>query len=101
MATLEHLAATDKLLKHEADLYAHQLPLRTAYFAPEFDAWLDELWKIELRRGRDLAPFEQAEQALYDVVIGRPMAFGVDYRKLEPHEEHVWELKTLDVRVFG
>jgi hypothetical protein len=29
------------------------------------------------------------------------MAFGVNYRKLEPHAEHVWELKTIDVRLFG
>ena|ERR1700731_3781103 len=102
MATLEHLAATDKLLKHEPDLDDHELPERIAYFAPDFDGWLDTVLRpMQAQRGRDLTPFEQAEQILYEFVIGRPMAYSVDYRKLEPLTVHVWELKTPDVRLFG
>jgi hypothetical protein len=102
MATLEHLAAADKLLKHEPDLNDHELPERVAYFAPDFDDWLDTtLRPMECRYGRKLSPFEQAEQFLYEFVVGRPMAYSVHYRKLEPITVHVWELKTPDVRLFG
>jgi hypothetical protein len=102
MATLEHLAATNKLLKHEPDLDDHELPERIAYFAPDFDEWLEAgLWSLDAKRGRDLTPFEQVEQILYEFVIGHPMAYSVDYRKLEPLRVHVWELKTPDVRLFG
>ena len=102
MATLEHLVATDSLLKHEPDLYASDLPHRIAYFAPAFDEWLDEvLWPIGRYRGRDLTPFEQAEQILYEFVVGLPLAYSFHYRKLEPISLHVWELKTTDVRLFG
>lgn len=76
MATLEHLAATDKLLKHEPDLDDHELPARVAYFAPDFDEWLAvTLYPLSAKRGRHLTPFEQAEQLLYEFVIGRPMAY--------------------------
>jgi hypothetical protein len=43
----------------------------------------------------------QAEQICYDYVLGRPLAYSVDYRKLDPLTSHVWELKTPDVRIFG
>lgn len=29
------------------------------------------------------------------------MAYSIDVRKLEPHGQHVSELKTEDVRIFG
>lgn len=102
MATLEHLAATDKLLKHEPDLDENELSERIAYFSPAFDQWLDAfLRQLASRAGRHLTPFEQAEQILYEFVAGQPMAYSVHYRKLEPLTAHVWELKTPDVRLFG
>jgi hypothetical protein len=102
MATLEHLAATDELLKHDPDFDRHELPERIAYFAPEFDEWLGMvLWPLAPTRGHQLSPFEQAEQILYEFVVGMPMAYSVHYRKLEPLAAHVWELKTRDVRLFG
>ncbi len=102
MATLEHLAAADKLLKHEPDLDESELSERIAYFSPGFDHWLDAtLRQLAFRAGRDLTPFEQAEQILYEFVAGQPMAYSVHYRKLEPLMAHVWELKTPDVRLFG
>ena len=102
MATLEHLCATDKLVKHEPDLDDHELPGRIAYFAPEFDDWLyATLCPLAALRGAHLTPFEQAEQLLYEFVVGRPMAYDVHYKKLEPLTKHVWSLKTRDVRLFG
>lgn len=102
MATLEHLAAAGNLLKHEPDLDDSELSNRIAYFSPAFDNWLaTTLRPLGSRAGRHLAPFEQAEQILYEFVIGQPMAYSVHYRKLEPLTTHVWEIKTPDVRLFG
>jgi hypothetical protein len=102
MATLEHLCAAGKLRRHVPDLEDLELPERVMYFAPEFEAWASSTLKAALRdRGRDLTPYEQAELICYEFIIGRPMAYSVDYRKLDPHGAQVWELKTEDVRIFG
>ena len=84
------------------DLDNHELPQRLAYFAPEFDEWLEtNLRPLDAIRGRQLTPFEQAEQLLYEFTVGSPMAYDVDYKKLEPLTKHVWEFKMPDVRLFG
>lgn len=102
MATLEHLVAAGKLKKHDPDLDDDELPTRIALFTPEFDTWLvTTLVNAPKDRNRNLRPFEQAEQILFDFAIGRPMAYGLHYRKLDPLAQHVWELKTEDVRLFG
>ncbi len=72
------------------------------FFAPDFNQWLaTDLQPVPRLSGRKITPYEQAEQILYDYVIGRPMAYSVDYRKLEPLTQHVWEFKTPDVRLIG
>ena len=48
-----------------------------------------------------MTPHEQVEQIFFDFVIGRPLAYGVHYRKLDPLAAHTWELKTEDMRLFG
>jgi hypothetical protein len=62
---------------------------------------LVELEAAPKRRARNLSPFEQVGQIFYDFARGRPMAYTVDYKKLEPHVDHVWEFKTPDMRIFG
>ena len=103
MATLEYLIATGRLVKHEPDFDDDELPQRIVCFAPGFTTWLSRtLAKVEPLHGRHLTPHEQVEQILYEFAIGRPMAYSVDYRKLDPPVlAHVWELKTQDVRLFG
>jgi hypothetical protein len=102
MATLEDLVAMGHLLPHRADLDNGELPDRAVYFDPAFDSGFGaKLPLLSRLHGRKLTPHEQAEQLLYDFVIGRPMAYSVDYRKLDPLSAHAWELKTPDVRLFG
>lgn len=102
MATVEHLVAVGKLKKHVPDLDDDELPERLALLSPEFEAWAQtELKPCPCLGGRFVTPFEQAEQILYEFVVGRPMAYSVHYRKLDPIGLHVWELKTPDVRIFG
>jgi hypothetical protein len=102
MATLEHLAATDKLISHDPDLENDEFPERFAYFAPDFDDWLAQtLAGLGRRHGRNRTPHEQAEQILYDFIIGRRLAYGSSYHPLDPLASHVWEFKTPDIRLFG
>ncbi|HJU19996.1 MAG TPA: hypothetical protein VJ770_26385 [Stellaceae bacterium] len=102
MATLEHLADRDELIRYEPDLESDEFPERYAYFTPDFDTWLAAtLAEMGCRHGRNRTPYEQAEQILYDFVIGRRLAYGSAYHPLDPLAYHVWELKTPDLRLFG
>ncbi len=102
MATLAHLVATGNLAAHEPDLDDDELPDRAVYFAPAFDAGFGaQLVSVGCLHGRKITPYEQVEQILYEFIIGRPMTYGIHYRKLDPVMSHVWELKTPDVRLFG
>lgn len=102
MATLEHLRATGQLIKHKPALERDEMPSRVVYFSPGFDTWLKaDLMPVPRLNGRATTPYEQAEQALYEFIIGRPLAYDVTHRKLDPHSQHVWEFKPPDVRLFG
>lgn len=101
MATLEHLADSDKVIRHEPDLEDDEFAERYAYFAPAFDVSLSALRAIGCLHGRKLTPYEQTERILYDYVIGVRLAYGSDYHPLDPLGFHTWELKTPDVRLFG
>jgi hypothetical protein len=101
MATLEHLADTDKLIRHDADLDNDEFAERNVYFAPEFDAQWPTLAAVGRVHGRNRTPYEQAEQLLYEFITGRRLAYGSTYHPLDPYASHVWGLKTPDVRLFG
>lgn len=102
MATLEQLFNEGKLKRHRPALEPSELSERVVYFAPDFDEWLvTDLQPLPCFVGRKVTPFEQAEQILYEYVVGLPMAYGVHYKKLEPHGQHTWEFRTPDVRLFG
>jgi hypothetical protein len=102
MATLEHLAAIEELIRHEPDLESDEFPERFVYFAPEFARWVaDTLSGEACRQGRNRTPHEQTEQILYDFIIGRRLAYGSAYHPLDPLPAYLWELKTPDMRLFG
>jgi hypothetical protein len=102
MATLEDLENAGALRRYIADLETWELPSRCISCAPSFDVWYaNELKAAAKVRGRNLSPFDQVEQFFYDFIIGAPLVYSVDDRKLEPLGLHIWELKPLDVRIFG
>jgi hypothetical protein len=102
MATLFDLTVAGALIRHLPDLRPTELSERAVYFSPGFDQWISgSLALVSRIGGRQLSPFEQTEQILYDYVIGRPMAYGVHHKKLEPLTQHVWELRVPDVRLIG
>jgi hypothetical protein len=101
MATLEHLADTDQLIRHEPDLEDGEFAERYVYFAPDCDTTWAALAEIDKLHGRNRTPHEQAEQLLYNFAIGRRLAYGSTYHPLDPYSLHVWGLKTPDIRLFG
>jgi hypothetical protein len=102
MATLEQLEAGGQLCRYVADLEHWEMPNRCITHAPDFGVWFATALKTEAtKRGRNTSPYEQVEQLFYEFIVGQPMAYSVNYRKLEPISRNVWELKTVDVRVFG
>lgn len=102
MSTLAQLADLKKLKKHEPDMERDEFPDRHAYLSLEASAWMEATLVSERRdRGRDLTPYEQVDQMLYDFIIGRPLAYDQQRKKLDPLTQHVWELKTEDVRLIG
>jgi hypothetical protein len=102
MSTLEHLADLGKLKKHEPDMERDEFPDRHLYLSLEVHAWIGATLRMAPRdRGRDLSPYEQVEQLLFDFVVGRPLVYDIQRKKLDPLTQHVWELKTEDVRLIG
>jgi hypothetical protein len=102
MATLDHLVADGKLKKFDPDLEHDEFPERHVYMAPEADTWVDGTLRLAPHgRSLRLSPYGQVEQLLFDFVIGRPLVYDAQRKKLNPVGLHVWELKTLDVRLIG
>jgi hypothetical protein len=102
MATLEQLVREGTLKRYHVDLEPDEQPARYLYATPEFESWFaNVLSGVPRDRGRDLTPAEQVDQCFYEFIVGEPMAYGLDCRKLDPLMDHVWELKTIDVRIFG
>ncbi|HWL18474.1 MAG TPA: hypothetical protein VNS33_02315 [Bradyrhizobium sp.] len=102
MATLEHLCEAGVLIKHQVQAEDGETLQRVLLFTPDFEDWLvNDLPAFPCDRGRDLSPYDQAEQIAYEFVVGKRLIFGQDHRKLDPLTRHIWELKTTDVRLFG
>ena len=102
MATLAQLVGIGALEPHEPDLEHDEQPVRFIYLAPSFEAAIVARIAGQPKvRGRNLRPIEQVEMVFYEFVVGRPMSYGVNIKKLEPVGHHVWEMKTEDTRIFG
>ena len=102
MSTLTQLADRGKLKKYEPEMERDEFPDRHVYFSLEAHAWMEAtLVSAPRDRRRDLLPYEQVDLLLYDFVIGRPLAYDQQRKKLDPLGQHVWELKTEDVRLIG
>lgn len=102
MATLEDVCAAGLLFRFDTELDVGEEARRWLYVTPEFDRWLaTELPTLPRDRGRNLAPLGQLDVLFHDFIVGFPMVYDVDRRRLEPQISNVWELKSEDIRVFG
>jgi hypothetical protein len=102
MATLRDLIDRGELHEHDGALEPGEMPVRYVYFSPDFQKWYSTVLPSEPRdRSRREFPFDQVETKFYEFILGRPLVYDHDRKKLDPIGHHVWELKTPDVRIFG
>jgi hypothetical protein len=80
-----------------------ELSERLLYACPEFIRWLKEdLPKLEPGRLRAAeTPKEQLDNLMYRWIAGKPIIYNRMFKDLMPMRDEVWEMKTVDIRVFG
>jgi hypothetical protein len=102
MATLFELCENGDLIRLDAGLSEGELDQRRIYLIPKVKDWIEldlpglqSTWQIEL------TPAEQLYALFYQFCAGKKLVHGDRYKKLDPRDRHVWELKTGDLRIFG
>ena len=103
MNTFDSLVASGAIIKIEVELGGRELPRRLLYGTAGFIHWLKErLDRNETSPlGADLAPNEQLDYLFYSFVSGRPLVHSRQFRAIRAERNAVWELKTVDFRIFG
>lgn len=76
---------------------------RTFYAMPSFVRFLQETLPGAQRGvlGATETPRAQMDTLLRKWITGKPMAYGRAFSNLKPRHRAVWEMKTVDLRVFG
>lgn len=107
MATLHTLISAGVVVPIEIELDG-QLPWRQLYGYPTAGPpniilrWLHETLPTMISQvGTEDTPEEQVYGLLELFAAGDDLTPETMYRLLHPHEDGVWELKTIDVRIFG
>jgi hypothetical protein len=103
MATFDSLQASGAIAKVEIELGGRQLPKRMLFATPGFLNWLEERVAESQASplGADLTPVEQLDYLFFAFVSGRPLVYSRQFRTIRPERNAVWELKTVDLRIFG
>lgn len=63
--------------------------------------WIERAAPNVRDRGKELLPVEQIKIAFDHFCAGLPLHDNEDIRRLDRRDKGIWELKTLDVRLFG
>jgi hypothetical protein len=103
MATIHNLAGAGGPLTLIAVPMGNERPMRSIYGLQRFTNWMtNALPNLQTGRlkGRE-TPQQQLDFRLYQWITGKPMVYSRMLNDLMPHADEVWELKTLDIRVFG
>lgn len=75
---------------------------RKIYAYPECVQWMQTVRQMATGRvGCDFTPQEQLVERLRQWMSGDPMEYGRMFHDMRPHGDHVWEIKTADLRIFG
>jgi hypothetical protein len=103
MITLDYLLGSGAIVQIEVELGPNELPQRLLYGTPGFVQWVEE--RLERTEpsplGSETTPVEQLDYLFYSFISGRPLAHSRQFRAIKPEPNAVWELKTLDFRIFG
>ena len=103
MATITSLKEQKLLFSISVPLDEGELPQRLIYGFPDFVRWL-AVEAPNLQSGRLKAaenPQEQLDNLLYRWIAGKRIIYDRMFKDLMPMADEVWEMKTVDIRVFG
>ena len=102
MATLLELERRGDVFRFDPALAWNEYEDRRIFLLPPARDWIQNVlptlgstWNIEI------SPEEQLDTLFYEFCSGRPLAVGGQFKKLNPINNGMWELKTSDLRVFG
>lgn len=102
MATISSLAAKGELTEYEPTLGRFEFADRRIYLHPRVVDWAKvELSSLEPINEHDLSPRIQFAAMLKHFITGKPMHVPTQIRRMKPHGNDVWELKSPDIRIFG
>jgi hypothetical protein len=108
MATFTKLVDDEVIVPIDVALDGESMPWRQLYGYPaghlanHLIPWLrDTLPAMRSQVGAEESPEEQVYGLLDLYVTGEPLILGDMYKPLNPHPNGVWELRTIDVRIFG
>lgn len=103
MTTFDSLLATGSIVRVEIPLDTRSQTHRLLYATPAFVDWLSELSRSDhpspLRA--DMTPAEQVDFLFFTYVTGQPLTYSRQFRAIRPEPNAIWELKTIDLRIFG
>lgn len=101
MATIAKLIEERKLINIEVGLDGQ--PFRCIYGTPDFIKWLKTAQDIETKpEHSQQTAIEQIDDAFHEFIIGDNMDMDRRFKKLRwTPDYHIWELKTIDIRMFG
>jgi hypothetical protein len=102
MATLDMLLARQALVLILVPMDGKPR-LRRIHGFPEFQSWLTvDLPKLEPGRLKSPdPPKEQVDSILFRWIAGREIIYTRQFQDLMPGADEVWEMKTVDIRIFG
>ncbi len=102
MSTIEDLQNRGELQKILVKLERNEFENRFIYARPKFMKWIrNDLPKIVGLDPYNLTPMEQIQDLLRIYITGHPLRIGRQFHRMSPIESDVFELKTLDLRIFG
>lgn len=103
MSTFDSLIGDGEIRRIEVELGPKELPRRLLFGTPGFIEWLEK--RLEGNEpsplGADISPAEQLDYLFYAFISGQPLVHSRQFRTIRAERNAVWELKTLDLRVFG
>lgn len=100
MATIEQLIERDALTCVDVPLDGGP-PWRTLLSVERLVNWIGATLPMLEGNWGDLNPIQQLDALFADFASGAPLEFRRHIRVIQPRHDGVWELRTIDLRVFG
>jgi len=102
MATLLDLGTQGVVVPFAPTLAPGRMPMRLLYLFPRAVTWMDTvLPDLTSRFGSEIVPIEQLDDFLGVYCSGDVLMYERQFKPLQHIDKGIWELKTVDLRLFG